>query len=183
LGQFKSKGGIVNVPVDIDTTVASLPRSLDDTRTVHLSLARRLIFKSDYVKSNIAHPLSGLLQFFFQRQELYQEYNIALNTEWMDEAMAKIDNTFDDHDDLNSGGEDAGNDGDEENTREDNSQSSTVGNTDHIEQVARPTSILEESIIVADYEGLRMAPGDGRTLWMWSQRASLPSKYPSSWRS
>ena len=39
-GQFGSKGAIVNVPVNVDTSVSSLPRNLYDNSTVHTHLAR-----------------------------------------------------------------------------------------------------------------------------------------------
>lgn len=52
-GQYKSKGGILNVPVTVDTTVSSLLGSLDDTNAMHVILARRLSFRKDYIKGNI----------------------------------------------------------------------------------------------------------------------------------
>lgn len=49
LGQLRGKGGIVNVPVDLDTTVSSLPRLSTNSNIYHVRLARRKEYQSNYM--------------------------------------------------------------------------------------------------------------------------------------
>ncbi|KAG2198192.1 hypothetical protein INT47_000393 [Mucor saturninus] len=41
-GQFRHKGAVNNIPVDFDTTVTQLPRSLSDTNIIPLQLAKKM---------------------------------------------------------------------------------------------------------------------------------------------
>lgn len=43
--QLNSKGNIVNVPADVNTTVKLLPRMLDNTETIPVKLKRKLSYK------------------------------------------------------------------------------------------------------------------------------------------
>lgn len=90
-GQYKSKGGIVNVPVNVDTTVSVLPRKLDDSYIIHLSLARKLVYKKDYIKGNISPSLVWRAANFLQEQPLYVDYQIGIDSEWIQIAESEIE--------------------------------------------------------------------------------------------
>jgi hypothetical protein len=44
-GQFSVKGNVVNVPVDIQPTINSLPRNMDKSGTIAVKLKKRLQYK------------------------------------------------------------------------------------------------------------------------------------------
>ncbi|KAG2193630.1 hypothetical protein INT47_007462 [Mucor saturninus] len=78
-GQYKSKGGIVNVPVNVDTTVSCLPRKYNDTETVHVRLARKLCFEKDYIKGNVSPSKVWVGAEYLASTTLYQEYDVSLS--------------------------------------------------------------------------------------------------------
>lgn len=88
-GQYRSKGGIVNVPVNVDTTVSALPRQLDDSFIIHLSLARRMRYLKDYIKGNISTAKVWIAASFLQTQPLYIEHEIELDDTWMESATVE----------------------------------------------------------------------------------------------
>ncbi|CEP16961.1 hypothetical protein [Parasitella parasitica] len=58
--QYRSKGGIVNVPVSVDTTVQSIPRRLDKTNIIPAIWTRRMRYNGGYIKGNISIQKPGL---------------------------------------------------------------------------------------------------------------------------
>ena len=52
-GQFSFKGNVVNVPVDIHSTVCSLPRNLDETQTIPVRLKRKIAYNSSVSFENV----------------------------------------------------------------------------------------------------------------------------------
>lgn len=90
-GQYKSKGGIVNVPVTVDTTVRSLPRNLDSTNTIHVGLARKLSFKKDYIKGNIDSNLVWEVAHYLKSRSLFIKHDITLTdrNQWEEENGLK----------------------------------------------------------------------------------------------
>jgi hypothetical protein len=52
-GQYKTKGAIVNVPVNIDTTVNNLPRLPSDTNVIHVKVSRKLEYSNHYLSGFI----------------------------------------------------------------------------------------------------------------------------------
>lgn len=53
--QYGLHGNCVNVPIDVDTSVSILPRTVDKIQTIHLQLMRRMTDKSPYA-SEIIRP-------------------------------------------------------------------------------------------------------------------------------
>ncbi|OBZ80924.1 hypothetical protein A0J61_11027, partial [Choanephora cucurbitarum] len=53
-GQYKSKGGIVNVPVSVDKTMSCVPRSLTDSNAIEVRLTRGLAQSNNYMAGNSA---------------------------------------------------------------------------------------------------------------------------------
>ncbi|KAG2209244.1 hypothetical protein INT47_005536 [Mucor saturninus] len=102
-GQHKSKGGIVKVPVNADTTVSSLTRNFNDTETVHVRLARKLCFEKDYMKGNVSPSKVWVAAEYLASTTLYQE-NLNQEPDNIDEEIYEAeeedeldyDETFDD---------------------------------------------------------------------------------------
>lgn len=51
--QFRLKGNIVNVPVDICTTVSTLPRPQNENDTIQVKLKRRMRYENHVLAQNI----------------------------------------------------------------------------------------------------------------------------------
>ena len=81
-GQYKAQGGIVNVPVDVDTSVKSLPRNVNDSHLIHVRIARKMEYVRDYM-SGIVRPklLYDAAKRFIQKP-LPREEGIELNLNW-----------------------------------------------------------------------------------------------------
>ena len=58
-GQYSLKRNVINVPVDIQPTVNSLPRPMDETFTVAVQLKKKLSYKKVDFKENV-RPLRVL---------------------------------------------------------------------------------------------------------------------------
>ncbi|CEP06883.1 hypothetical protein [Parasitella parasitica] len=80
-GQYRSKGGIVNVPVSVDTTVQSIPRWLDDTNIIPVVLTRRMRYNGGYIKGNISTQKNKLLSISRKRQSFHFSLHLQENAE------------------------------------------------------------------------------------------------------
>lgn len=47
------RGEVVNIPISVDNTVTSLPRTFDDSYTIQLHLQRKLAFEHSYMTETI----------------------------------------------------------------------------------------------------------------------------------
>jgi hypothetical protein len=83
-GQFRCKGGIVNVPVCVDTTVSHLPRRFNDTNMLHLRLARRLEYQRNYADGNVRPNIVWEAARKLMDSPLYRELEITLSSDWME---------------------------------------------------------------------------------------------------
>jgi hypothetical protein len=83
-GQYRSKGGIVNVPVSLDTTVSSLPRNYNDSHVIHLCLTRRMEYVRNYANGNVRPAVVWTAAEFMMHTPLYSELSITLNENWME---------------------------------------------------------------------------------------------------
>jgi hypothetical protein len=55
-GSYGIIGQVINVAVDVDTMVRSLPRSLDDDYAFNVNLKRNIINQSSYLSGSIKNP-------------------------------------------------------------------------------------------------------------------------------
>lgn len=81
-GQYKSKGGIVNVPVNIDTNVKALPRDINDSHMIHVRIARKLEYARDYMSGIVRPKLIYDAAKKFVKKPLPREEGIKLNLNW-----------------------------------------------------------------------------------------------------
>ena len=72
-GQLSIHGNVVNVPADVNSTVNSLPRPLNESHTVPIKLKRRLSYKHHYQHENV-RPKKVLeaAKYIVQTSELIQ---------------------------------------------------------------------------------------------------------------
>lgn len=89
--QSSLHGSVINVPVDVDTMVQSLPREIDQSYTVELELKRKLEFKHYYKKQIIRPAIVFEAAKYLEKQELFKKYNINLSLEWFDDASQTIE--------------------------------------------------------------------------------------------
>ncbi|KAK3916797.1 NADPH-Fe(3+) oxidoreductase subunit alpha [Frankliniella fusca] len=82
-GQYKTKGGIVNVPIDIDTTVKSLPRNVNDSHMIHVRVARKMEYVRDYMSGIVRPKLLYDAAKKFVTKPLPREEHIQLNENWV----------------------------------------------------------------------------------------------------
>ncbi|KAK3933134.1 Halomucin [Frankliniella fusca] len=81
-GQYKTKGGIVNVPVDIDTSVTKLPRQVNDTHMIHVRLARKMEYVKNYMSGIVRPKLLYRAAKILVKKPLLKEEGITLSSSW-----------------------------------------------------------------------------------------------------
>ena len=88
-GQFSVKGNVVNVPVDIQPTIQSLPRNIDETGTIAVKVKRRLEYKSCDYSENV-RPLEVIcaLHYLVRNSELYKSAGIHKSNNKITELRA-----------------------------------------------------------------------------------------------
>ncbi|VDN18611.1 unnamed protein product [Gongylonema pulchrum] len=82
-GQLRCKGGIVNVPVSVDTTVSLLPHLTTDAHVVHVRIARRMQYKGNYITGSVRPNCIWQAAVHLRAQPLYQFHSIALSDNWL----------------------------------------------------------------------------------------------------
>jgi len=83
-GQYKGKGGIVNVPVDLDTTFQVRPK---DSNMIYVQVARRIRYKTNYL-SGIVTPVKIFdAARCLVHKPLFISHGIALSEDWDLEDM------------------------------------------------------------------------------------------------
>ena len=90
--QKQLKGNVINVPTDVTSTVDILPRYINDNGVVTVRLKRKLEYRSVYRTSNI-RPAKVLraLEWLLINSSFYQQSNITINYDWLQETIAFIE--------------------------------------------------------------------------------------------
>jgi PIF1-like helicase/Helitron helicase-like domain at N-terminus/UvrD-like helicase C-terminal domain len=83
--QYGLKGSVVNVMVNVDSSVSILPRSFDETHTVQLKLKRMMRHTSDYMYEVIRPQKVYLAAKYLVAQELYRNEEVTLSVDWSTE--------------------------------------------------------------------------------------------------
>jgi hypothetical protein len=82
-GQYCVKGNIVYVPVEIQPTVNTLPRKLDENVTVPVKLKKRLSYqKCDYHENVRPAKVLMALHWLMNNSDLYKNANINVDETW-----------------------------------------------------------------------------------------------------
>ena len=85
-GQLKIKSGIVNVPIDVSTAVNAIPRSVDDTYVIEVSLMRKMSFKTPYIRERVRPTDVWAAAEYLCETPLYKHLGIKLNQEFNPEG-------------------------------------------------------------------------------------------------
>lgn len=83
LGYERQKGlagQIVNVPIDVDTTVKSIPRSYDELHTIQLHIKRKMQYQSDYMCEVFRPNLVFNACEYLEKTPLYRDYGIKVSS-------------------------------------------------------------------------------------------------------
>ena len=93
-GQYSLKGNVINVPVDIQPTINSLPRPMDENFTVAIQLKKKLSYKKVDFKENV-RPLRVLsaLHWLMNNSELYKNSGIVVDDNWFQEVTESAEDT------------------------------------------------------------------------------------------
>ena len=93
-GQYSLKGNVINLPVDIQPTINSLPRPMDENFTVAIQLKKKLSYRKVDFKENV-RPLRVLtaLHWLVNNSELYKNSDIAINDSWFQEVTGSAEDT------------------------------------------------------------------------------------------
>ena len=79
-GQLKIKSGIVNVPIDVSTAVNAIPRSVDETYVIEVSLMRKMAYKNPYLRERVRPADVWAAAEFLCQTPLYKD--ITLNQDF-----------------------------------------------------------------------------------------------------
>ena len=166
--QRRIKGNVVNVPIDLPTTVEYLPRSLDDCNTIQIKFKRMLSHKTDYLFERIRPARVWNAVNFLCQQPLFKEHNIVMDVNWMKTFGKSDEIDFIVNPEDKDYFENNDNNRNEYNLPENNSENTTV--TDEIESQSSDEIFTEveetlnpgESETVIQNNGLIMAPGEGQ---------------------
>ena len=172
-GQIAIKGQVINVPVDIQPVISTLPRLFSDSGTIAVKLKKKLAYKSSAFYENIRpNKVVKALQWLLSNSDLYKEAGITIDPLWeqtinnddtpetiafvnnpeskhcTNEEMASVDNNGNDDkgDEINY---DAGS----QNFLEADEQETACGNMD---------TLLDKADANADSVFV-VAPGEGQT--------------------
>ncbi|XP_060573123.1 uncharacterized protein LOC132731041 [Ruditapes philippinarum] len=82
--QLSIKGNVVNVPVDIQPVVNTLPRPMNENITVAVKLKKKMSFQSCAFSENV-RPLRVLiaLHWLMNKSNLYKNANIDIDEQWI----------------------------------------------------------------------------------------------------
>ena len=159
-GQVNLKGNIVNVPADVNSTIKSLPRLLDENETMMLKLKRKLSYKHHVAFENIRpNKLFEAAKWLVCNSTLFQNEGIVVNETWLQQPQDLIEDS-----------EQIINDSEEDNH--------SSGNWTEDDQLTnRPTGNLDTCFQSVDFrefnQVLSVAPGEKKFSYWIISRYSL----------
>ena len=84
-GQLSIHGNVVNVPADVNSTVSTLPRSIDESQTIPIKLERRLSYKHHYQFQNVRpRKVLEAAKYLVKTSELFQNEHIEVQENLLD---------------------------------------------------------------------------------------------------
>ena len=85
--QLGLHGLVVNVPIDVDTTINHLPRTFEQSQTIQLQLYRKMCYKKPYMYETIRpHSVLMAAKYLIGR-DLFQSEGIVLLDKWINEYI------------------------------------------------------------------------------------------------
>ncbi|XP_052095177.1 uncharacterized protein LOC127730440 [Mytilus californianus] len=85
-GQLSVKGNVVNVPVEVQPTINSLPHTLEKSGTISVKLKKKLVYKKCDFSENV-RPFAVIcaLHYLMRTSDLYKSSRIEINEDWITE--------------------------------------------------------------------------------------------------
>ncbi|XP_078343176.1 uncharacterized protein LOC144628926 [Oculina patagonica] len=84
-GQLSIHGNIVNVPSDVNSTIHSLPRPINESHTIPIKLKRRLSYKHHYQFQNIRpKKVLDAAKYLVGTSDLFKSEGIEVQNAWVD---------------------------------------------------------------------------------------------------
>ncbi|XP_076081165.1 uncharacterized protein LOC143052085 [Mytilus galloprovincialis] len=158
-GQLSVKGNVVNVPVEVQPTINSLPHTIEKSGTISVKLKKKLEFKKCDFSENV-RPFAVIcaLHYLMRTSDLYKSSGIEINEDWITE-IAKINEET--HENENNSAE-------QEN---DQDQNDSDNDSDHFSEVDESETHVGNTDTLLDHipddnplcdAGLTFAPGEGQ---------------------
>ncbi|MCU7800825.1 MAG: AAA family ATPase [gamma proteobacterium symbiont of Lucinoma myriamae] len=93
-GQYSLKGNVINVPVDIQPTVNSLPRPMDENFTIAVQLKKKMSYrKCDFTENVRPVRVLTALHWLVNKSELYKNSGINIDENWFKEVTESTEDT------------------------------------------------------------------------------------------
>ena len=90
-GQLNLRGNIVNVPADVNSTIKSLPRLINENETIMLKLKRRLSYKHHVAFENIRpNKVFEAAKWLVSHSSLFQNEGICVNETWLQQPFEEL---------------------------------------------------------------------------------------------
>ncbi|XP_049514317.1 uncharacterized protein LOC119432693 [Dermacentor silvarum] len=86
VGNFGVVGQVVNVPVDVNTMVTSLPRHLHDDHAINVHIKRHVIHKSSYLTGIVKKRTVKAWLRYLHTTPLYKQYNVVIDQNFLNET-------------------------------------------------------------------------------------------------
>ena len=150
-GQYKIKGSICHIPIEINQIINTLPREFHENETIAVKLKRRLCYKNSVFHENIRpHAIIKALKYLLANSTLYKEHNIRMNDNWIEK--------FNDSAQIDS--EEEGEEVNGENRERQDETHEDIGS----EQRNAPSvnTLLTDANVDPDASTLCIAPGEGQ---------------------
>ena len=96
-GQYKMKGNVVNVPIDLKDTTSFLPRSLDESNVMAVKLNKRIIYKSYYLYHYVRPEKVWKALMSLKGTSLYR--NVDVDQQWFRKTLQSVNKCKEQNDD------------------------------------------------------------------------------------
>ena len=92
-GQKVIRGSICHVPVDVASTLNSLPHDFEENDTISVKIKHKRSYKHHVLAENIRpnKVLKGL-HYLLQHSEMFQKENIQINSAWLKKMTTEYRN-------------------------------------------------------------------------------------------
>lgn len=84
-GQYRITGQVMNVPVDVNNMVQTLPRNVDDDYCINVHIKKRLMHKSRYLDGLVKKRVIKDWLNYLVDTPLYKHYNIKISQDFLEE--------------------------------------------------------------------------------------------------
>ena len=160
-GQLSIKGNVVNVPVDIQPVINSLPRSLDSYYTIPVKLKKKMSYKTCDFTENIRplHVISAL-QWLINHSDLHKESGITIDDCWLNSVITDSNETIREFLGINSDNTDVA---ENQYGSDDDHDSDHFIEIDETEKVVGNSDTMLDEADPSNDNVYTFAPGEGQT--------------------